>query len=86
MNETTKLDARYDIGVDDLAKRHRKYLEAVKPLVDVKVAMYSLATPTTIFYKDGTIEHRYDFTPKQKETLRLANEAIEWERLRIFGA
>ena len=36
-----------------------------------------MTLPTTTIYPDGRIEHEYNFTEQQKETLRLADEAME---------
>lgn len=69
-----------------MRQRIREYLEATKPMNDVKVAIYSRTVPDTIIHPNGEFEHRYNFTPEQQETLRLADEAIEAVKARIFGA
>jgi hypothetical protein len=71
-----------------LAMRHkqRDYLEAIKPFVSIKAEIYLATMPTMIIHPDGRAEYQHDFTPEQKEALRLADEAIEHTRVLVFGA
>ena len=71
-----------------LVMRHkqRDYLEAIKPFVNAKSKIYLATMPTMIIHPDGHVEQQHNFTPEQKEALRLADEAIEHTRLLVFGA
>jgi hypothetical protein len=54
--------------------------------MDAKTLIYSLAMPNLIVHPDGNVEHKYNFTPEQEETLRLVDEMIEHIKEIIFGA
>jgi hypothetical protein len=73
--------------VDSVVIRQRQleYLEATKQLVEAKAEIYSLAVTTATICKGVVVEYRYDFTPEQEEVLRLADDAIEAVKARIFG-
>jgi hypothetical protein len=63
--------------------RLRQYLEAIKPFQQMRYKLYSVMLPTTIIYPDGRIEREYNFTEQQKESLRLADEAMEMIKRRM---
>lgn len=65
--------------------RQREYLEAIKPFTDAKLEIYAVTIPTIVIHPDGQVERRYNFTPGQQEIMRLADEAIDAVKARIFG-
>lgn len=71
---------------DVMRRRQRDYFEAIKPFTDAKVEIYAVMIPTIVIHPGGQVEHRYNFTPEQQEALRLADEAIDTVKARIFGA
>ena len=75
------------IHVDPLVmcRRQREYLEAIKPFVDAKAKIYAVNIPTAIIHSGGELEFHYDFTSMERESLRLADEAIDNIKARIFG-
>ncbi len=78
MNNTEALNSAVP-----LARRVRHYLEAIEPYQKMRYELYSMTLPTTTIYPDGRIEHDYNFTDQQKETLRLADEAMEMIKQRM---
>ena len=84
-DKTTPLST---VAVDQLVMRNRQldYLDAIKPFIDAKTLIYSLAMPNLIVHPDGNVEHKYNFTSEQEETLRLVDEMIEHIKYIIFGA
>ena len=57
--------------------RQRAYIEAIKPYMDMRYRVYCETAPKLTIYPDGRIEHEYNFTPEQKEVLRLAEEGVQ---------
>ena len=44
----------------ELALRHQAYMEAIKPLVHIKVQVMAIALPNYIIYQDGRFEKTDD--------------------------
>jgi len=71
------------LGVRDGIAIQREYINAIKPYLDMKYRVYCVTLPKTTINPDGKIEHEYDFTDEQKETLRLVDEGIEMVKRRL---